>query len=96
MSNAKNDATCKYDVIPGPPTKNTALCSTKPSPCCTNTSFANNTSCRSFWTPGADAWTAQHNTKCADISAFKDYNRVETMLEKREKWYQSRKILNSP
>ena len=95
MSNAKNDSKCKYDVISGPPVKNNNLCRTRPSRCCTNSSFANNTSCRSFWTPGTDAWTTQHNNKCSDISAFTDYNRVETMLEKREKWYQSRKKLNT-
>jgi hypothetical protein len=94
MSNAKNDSICKFNVVSATPIKNTALCSTKPSPCCTNNTQANNTSCKNYWTRGPDSWTAKHNATCA--AGFKDYNKLETMLEKREKWYQSRKILNSP
>jgi hypothetical protein len=89
MSNAKNDANCKYDVALGPLIKNTALCATKPSPCCINSSQANNISCKNYWSRGADSWTTQHNTKCA--AGFTDYG-IDSISEKRRKYRQLLKL----
>jgi hypothetical protein len=94
MSNARTDSVCKPYVINTQPIKNTSLCRSNPrNPCCKATAIPENADCTGCWTPRVSRWSPEYNRLCAD--GFTDYNKLETMLEKRQKWYESRKILNS-
>ena len=92
MPNAKNDPICKVNVLSTAVRKPGMCPLNSPNACC-KSDFGKEKTCKKFWNTGVNVWSPEHNRICAD--RFTDYNKLETMLEKRQKWYESRKILNS-